>query len=148
MPLGASVRQQRGRGARKLRGCQQHWTDVTQQAAVPAEAFTPGTAAWPPRTRANLRRPGGSQIDARSSNSIDLMIQLSDLFRTRVVVNKIRCRQASFSSQGVDLPFNQLKNFTFVSGGGIRHHRNSLGKLKSPDCKLHSLQADQLARNL
>src|ERR1700730_13545033 len=79
---------------------------------APAEASTPG-AAWPPRTRVNLRRPGRTQIEARSSNSIHLMIQLCDFFRARVVVSKVRCRQASFSSQCVDLHFNQLKHFTF-----------------------------------
>src|SRR6266567_889205 len=59
---------------------------VTQQAAAPAEAFTPWAAACPPRTRVNLRRPGESQIQARSSNSIEFLVETQDFAGRRAVL--------------------------------------------------------------
>jgi hypothetical protein len=101
---------------------------VTQQANTQAETFTLGSGLTP-QTRVILRRSGGSQLKARSSNSIEFSVETRDLAGTRTVLLQIGFRQASFSSQRFDLKFNQLQDFTFGSGGWIRHHRNSPGKL-------------------
>jgi hypothetical protein len=63
------------------------------------------------------------QLDARSSHSIHLLIELDDFFGTRVIVNQGGICHAAFVSQGFDLPVNQLKYFTFDSGGWVRHHK-------------------------
>ncbi len=99
--------------------------NVAQQAAVPAEYPRWDTAAWPPRTRVNLTRPGGSELDARSRDSIKLSVKLAYFFRTCVVVRKVGIRQASVLPERVDLQLNQLRCLAFDSGGWVRHHGGS-----------------------
>ena len=71
----------------------------------------------------------GKRGDAAPDNAIVFLIKSSDFPRSHPVLVQIVIGEVSLSSQYFDLQVNQLKDFTFDSGGWIRHHGNSPGKL-------------------